>query len=168
MLSDSFSAVGQIPTLDYFLDKNPIVHIGPPNIAKPIGVALSSIAARAQGKDPNFDPNVPDLLHHFMGTKAEHPDLVDDNTILIYTVAPLLAGADTTAIAIRAIFYFVLRNPSVYRKLEKEVIAAGFGDDKIAPYNAARSLPCEFGPSSSLGGTGFLPRNRRTIKANQL
>lgn len=139
----SFSAVGQMPFLDFLLNKNPVMHIGPPNLASVTRAALGSLIARQQGKDKNFDPMVPDLLHHFMETKLAYPDIVDDNTIMGYMLIPLLAGADTTAITIRAVFYFTLRNPAVYRKLQEEVLAAGFGTQKPAPYNAARALPCK-------------------------
>jgi cytochrome P450 len=132
-----------MPFLDFALEKNPILRIGPPNLFSVTRVALESLAARQQGKDKDFDPRIPDLLHHFMETKLAHPDLVDDNTIMGYLLIPLIAGADTTAITIRAVFYFLLRNPAVYRKLQEEVLAAGFGTDKPAPYNAARALPCK-------------------------
>jgi cytochrome P450 len=32
-----------------------------------------------------------------------------------------LAGSDTTAVALRAIFYFVVKNPLVYKKLMAEI-----------------------------------------------
>ena len=78
-----------------------------------------------------------------METKLVYPDIVDDNRVVSYALMPLAAGADTTAIAIRAVFYFILRNPACYQKLQAEVIAAGFSSDLPAPYNAARALPCE-------------------------
>src|SRR4051812_27684897 len=98
--------VGQMPFLDALLDKNPLMRLGPPNMVNTITAALGFMGARAQGVDKNFNPEVPDLLHHFMATKTTHPDLVDDNTVLGYTLTPLVAGADTTAIAIRAVVYF--------------------------------------------------------------
>ncbi|GAB1312635.1 Pisatin demethylase [Madurella fahalii] len=138
---DYFSAVGQMPFLDFVLEKNPIVRIGPTNLASVTKVAVESLIARQQGKDKGFDSAVPDLLHHFIESKQAHPDLVDDNTIMGYLLIPLLAGADTTAITIRAVFYFLLRNPAAYRRLQEEILAAGFSANKPAPYNAARALP---------------------------
>lgn len=32
-----------------------------------------------------------------------------------------LAGSDTTAVALRAIFYFLVKNPRVYKKLMTEI-----------------------------------------------
>lgn len=102
---------------------------------------MEHLIARSSGKDPNFNPKVPDFLQHFLNAKNTHPDLVDDGIIMGYLLVNLLAGADTTAITIRAIFYYALRHPEVYKKLEAEVVAADLG--KIAPYNAARALPCK-------------------------
>ncbi|KAK3896552.1 cytochrome P450 monooxygenase mpaDE, partial [Staphylotrichum tortipilum] len=138
---DYFSAVGQMPFLDFLLDKNPIIRLGPPNIVNVTLSILKSIAARQQGKDDRFDPAVPDLLQHFLEAKTTHPDTVDDNTIVGYMMIPLVAGADTTAITICAIFYFLLRHPETYRKLETEILAAGFPKDKPISYAATRSLP---------------------------
>lgn len=100
------------------------------------------LIARSSGKDLKFNPEVPDFLQHFLNAKNTHPDLVDDGIIMGYLLVNLLAGADTTAITIRAIFYYALRNPEVYKKLEAEIVAADLG--RVAPYSAARALPCEF------------------------
>lgn len=132
-----------MPFLDFLLDKNPIVRIGPPNLFSVAKVAMESLGARQQRKDNNFDPSVPDLLQHFIEAKMTHPDLVDDGTLMGYMMILLVAGADTTAITIRAVFYFMLRNPHVYRKLQDEILAAGLDPDKPTPYKDARALPCK-------------------------
>ncbi|KXX72952.1 Pisatin demethylase [Madurella mycetomatis] len=137
---DYFSAVGQIPWLDFLLDKNPVMRIGPPNLSNVTRIALESLVARTQGKDANFNPAVPDYLAHFLESKTTHPDLVNDGTVMGYLLVNLLAGADTTAITIRAIFYFCLKNPSTYERLVREVRAAGFDADKPVAYTAAHKL----------------------------
>lgn len=53
----------------------------------------------------------------------------------------LIAGADTTAVTIRSIFYFCLRQLDVYRKLEAEILSAGFDRGRPAPFSASRQLP---------------------------
>lgn len=140
--SDYFTAVGQMPWLDYLLDKNPVMRIGPPNLSNMTRIALGSLVARLQGKDENFDPATPDYLQHFLEAREAHPDLVvDDGTVMGYLFVNLLAGADTTAITIRAVFYFALKHPRVHRRLVDEVRAAGFDVDEPAPYAGARHLP---------------------------
>ncbi|KAK3353366.1 cytochrome P450 [Lasiosphaeria hispida] len=138
---DYFSAVGQMPWLDYVLDKNPVVRIGPPNLGNATRIAFESLVARLQGKDQSYDPKTPDYLQHFIDSKSTHPDLVDDGTIMGYLLVNILAGADTTAITLRAIFYFSLKQPDVYRRLEAEVRAAGIDRDHAAPYSVARQIP---------------------------
>lgn len=137
---DYFAAVGQIPFLDFLLDKNPVLRIGPPSLGNVTRIAFEHMIARLQGKDVNFNSNVPDFLQHFLDARDTYPDL-DDGMIMGFLLVNLLAGADTTAITIRALFYYALRSPEVYQKLEKEVLAAGFG--KVAPYKEARALPCK-------------------------
>ncbi|EGO59223.1 hypothetical protein NEUTE1DRAFT_121081 [Neurospora tetrasperma FGSC 2508] len=136
-----FQTVGQIPILDYFLDKNPIKRVGPPNLVHPARIAVQSFVARLQGKDENYDPKNPDYLQHFIDSKETHPDLVDDNQIISDVLVNLLAGADTTAIALRAVFYYMLKNRSVYNRVSEEIQAAGFDRSKPVPYSGARQLP---------------------------
>nr|RBQ85432.1 hypothetical protein FVER53263_14002 [Fusarium verticillioides] len=138
---DYFAAVGQMPFLDFLLDKNPIMRIGPPNLANITRISLEHLISRLQGKDENFDPKVPDFLNHFIESKKTNPDLVNDGIIMGYLLVNLLAGADTTAITIRAFFWYTLHSPSVYSKLEKEILAAGI--DNVASFSSARALPCE-------------------------
>ncbi|KAL2020441.1 hypothetical protein VTK56DRAFT_8407 [Thermocarpiscus australiensis] len=139
---DYFAAVGQMPWLDYLLDKNPIRRIGPPSLQNVTRIAVGSLAARTGGTDAAFDPRVPDYPHHFLDARRAHPDLVpDDNAVVAYLFIPLIAGADTTAITIRAVFYFVLTHPPALRRLAREVRAAGFDPVRAAPYAPARQLP---------------------------
>lgn len=130
-----------MPFLDFLLDKNPVMRIGPPNLASLTVIALGHLNARLKGEDKSFDPKVPDFLQYFVDAKTADAETVDDGIILGYLLVNLLAGADTTAITIRAILYYALRNPAVYRKLEDEVLSADLGN--IAAFNVARALPCK-------------------------
>jgi cytochrome P450 len=53
-------------------------------------------------------------------------------------------GSDTTAIALRAVFYFLMKNPRCYEKLLEEVLING---DEISPvkenvsYSESAKLP---------------------------
>lgn len=131
-----------MPFLDFLLDKNPVKRIGPPNLGNITGIAFGHLMTRLEGKDENFNPANPDFLQRFIDAKKTHPDIVDEGIIMGYLLVNLLAGADTTAITVRAAFYYLLKNPAAYQKLVEEVRAAGFGD--VAPYDVARQLPCKF------------------------
>ncbi|KAF5544894.1 cytochrome P450 monooxygenase [Fusarium napiforme] len=124
--------------LDYFA-ANPIMRIGPPNLANITRISLEHLISRLQGKDKNFNPKVPDFLNHFIESKKTNPDLVNDGIIMGHLLVNLLAGADTIAITIRAFFWYALHSPSVYSKLEKETLAAGI--DNVASFSSARALP---------------------------
>jgi cytochrome P450 len=148
-----FSAVSQIPWLDYVLDKNPVLRIGPPSLGNATRIALEAIVSRVTpqktqgGKDTTStaSESESDYLQQFLTCKTTHPDRVDDNAVLGYLLINVLAGADTTAITLRAVLYFTLRNrETVYRRLAAEVRSAGFGFDAdvvVIPYAAARQMP---------------------------
>ncbi|KAK3318887.1 cytochrome P450 [Apodospora peruviana] len=138
---DYFKAISQMPFLDYWLDKNPIVRIGPANLTNVTRIAFESLMARIQGKDANYDPKTHDYLQYFIESKKKNPELVDDGTIMEYLLVNLIAGADTTAVTIRSIIYLCLKRPTIYRKLEEEILAAGLDPERPAPYNVARQLP---------------------------
>lgn len=57
----------------------------------------------------------------------------------------LAAGADTSAAALRAIFYLTLKQPRVWAKLKEAVLAAPFAQPETlhlpAPYAQARAIP---------------------------
>ncbi|KAI0009688.1 cytochrome P450 [Xylariaceae sp. FL0662B] len=134
---DYFSAVGQMPFLDHLFDKNPIVRIGPPNLGNITGVAVRNLAMRVQAKE-STSCNVPDFLDNYLDVKRSHPGMTDTD-VITYLLTALIAGADTTAIAIRAIFYYALKTPSVFKKLEDEILVADLGE--VASYSTARALP---------------------------
>lgn len=53
----------------------------------------------------------------------------------------MLAGADSTAIATRAVLYYVLKHPDVMRKMQEEVLATpGVSDDSPVAFRTARAL----------------------------
>lgn len=60
-------------------------------------------------------------------------------------VVNLAAGADTTAAALRAIFYLSLKNPRVWTKLQEAILAAPFAQPETlhlpAPYAQTRAIP---------------------------
>ena len=57
---------------------------------------------------------------------------------------PSLAGSDTTAISLRAVFYYVIQNRNVHRKLQEEVDAADQAG-KLSKYiTYAESLELEY------------------------
>ncbi|KAI1262289.1 cytochrome P450 [Xylariaceae sp. FL1019] len=139
--NDYTGICGQIPWLDNWLDKNPVIRLGPPNLDTVAHMAVGALLPRLKGEDPNFDPEDPDYLQYFIDAKTTHPDVVDDARIVSYLLMNLVAGADTTAITIRALFYHCLKNQDIWERLTREVRAANPGVDTPVSYQSARAIP---------------------------
>lgn len=58
-----------------------------------------------------------------------------------YLLINLVAGADTTALTISAVFYLILKHPSVLKRLTTDILAANFSTDHPVPYSDAFGLP---------------------------
>lgn len=71
--------------------------------------------------------------------------LLTNNLVRSDMVVNLAAGADTTAAALRTIFYLSLKHPRVWTKLQEVVLAAPFAQPPTlhlpAPYAQARAIP---------------------------
>ncbi|KAL0939605.1 benzoate 4-monooxygenase cytochrome p450 [Colletotrichum truncatum] len=137
---DYLGLCGQMPWIDYWLDKNPVYPLGPPNLSNVTRIAVENLTDRLSGKDMNFKPEKPDFLQYFIDSKTTHPEIVDESTIIGYLLLNLIAGADTTAITMRALFYYCLKNRRIWERLEEEVVAS-VPADRPAPHATARALP---------------------------
>ncbi|KAH9908569.1 cytochrome P450 [Xylariomycetidae sp. FL2044] len=138
---DYLGICGQMPFLDFWLDKNPVIRLGPPNLDTVARMAVEALVPRLKGEDTNFDPQNPDFLQYFIDSKTTYPEVVDDMTIINYLLLNLIAGADTTAITMRALFFHCLKNRAIWDRLTREVRAAGIGTERPASYQAARAIP---------------------------
>ncbi|KAG5752040.1 hypothetical protein H9Q70_005327 [Fusarium xylarioides] len=138
---DYFAQIGQMPFLDRLLGKNPIVRIGPQDMNFITSFAITQLQRRLEQQERDEIPAESDFLDQFVDGMRRGPDTVDVKLIINFLLANILAGADTTAIALRAIFDFLLQNPHAMIKLKNEIVAESFDDGVIVPYSIARSLP---------------------------
>jgi hypothetical protein len=132
-----FAVVGQLPELDHWLAKNPVCRIGPPSFEYGAIFAAQQMMARKQSGGSGI--NHKDMLNDFLEMQKENPDIMDDNGVVRALLINVLAGADTTSVLLRAIVYYVLKNPPVYRKLRQEIDAASLSSP--VSYSAASKLP---------------------------
>lgn len=137
---DYLGMCGQMPWLDWVLDKNPVYPLGPPNISNVTGIAVQNMITRLQGQDKNFDPAKPDFLQYFIESKSTHPEVVDEGTIVGYLLLNLIAGADTTTITMHALFYHCLKNQRIWKRLVNEV-RENVKSKSPCPHSTARALP---------------------------
>lgn len=98
--------------------------------------------AAAKQKDTQAaieDKEQKDFLDLFIGLKYTHGDIIDDNNIIGYMLINMLAGSDTTAITLRAILYYLFKNPAALGKLLAELEAANLQEP--IEYRKTEHLP---------------------------
>lgn len=133
---DYFAVVGQIPKLDYWLAKNGVLPLGP----RPFDHAAATCVERylerqAKGVNESLEPK--DMLDQLINLRKAN--LIDENAVVRSLLANFIAGADTTAIWLRAIIYYVLKNPHVKRKLVDELDTANL--EVPISYASSKRLP---------------------------
>ena len=139
-----------MPWLDLLLLKNPIVlfldKLGFKPFAFPITLfAKARMSERLAEMSTSTDtektpsgaatPGRGDLLSMFLKAQASRPEFMTDQRVLTMAVSMAFAGSETTAISLAAVFYYLLKNPATYKKLQTELdeaVTAG----KIAATNS--------------------------------
>ncbi|KEF58631.1 uncharacterized protein A1O9_06557 [Exophiala aquamarina CBS 119918] len=121
--------IGQMPWLDLLFLKNPLVllldKVGFKLFAFPVATfARQRMSERvkemeAQGLEKGTAR--PDLLSMFLKAQNDRPEFMTDQRVLTMAVSMAFAGSETTAISLAAVFYYLLRNPTCYQKLMKEL-----------------------------------------------
>jgi cytochrome P450 len=133
---DYQAPVGQMPWLDKLFVKNPIRTLlskygyidnssGTAKFSRArMAERLQEMEAKkASGKD-EMETDSMDLLNMFLKAQKRDPAFFDDGRLLTMTTSIALAGSDTTAIALAAVFYNLLKNPRCYEKLNAEIDSA--------------------------------------------
>uniref|UniRef100_A0A8H7TMJ1 Cytochrome P450 n=1 Tax=Bionectria ochroleuca TaxID=29856 RepID=A0A8H7TMJ1_BIOOC len=124
---DYVSWVGQIPFLDNLLIKNPLklwaAQSGLINTSAPVAQFARKHITKRQNDESLGEENSRrgDFLNRFKEARAKDPDFITEQLVLALTVANMFAGSDTTGITMRAVFYFLLKNPSTMNSLLAEI-----------------------------------------------
>lgn len=139
-----------MPALDRVFLKNPVLlWMSKHNIGQgsaPV-VAFSKKHMDARRDKPEAqDSTARDFLSRFQEAHEKDPEFVDEPNVMALTVANMFAGSDTTAITLRAIFYYLLKTPSALAALTEELAAerrAGrfTRDDALVRWEEVRDLP---------------------------
>jgi cytochrome P450 len=87
-----------------------------------------------------------DFLSRFQEAHDKDSDIIPQDRVLALTVANMIAGSDTTAISLRAVFYNLVRNPEKLAKLHSELEAVNRKRDRsehndLFTWNELRELP---------------------------
>lgn len=131
------SQIGQMPTLDLLLEKNPIrllaQRLGLSKTVFPVTLfaqkrsnerAAEIAKIKAHGLPERTDSRGVDLLSKFAQAAHDHPEFMTDTQVLTSCISMVFAGSETTAISLSSVFYFLLKHPRVYMKLMAELDSA--------------------------------------------
>ncbi|PQE21331.1 benzoate 4-monooxygenase cytochrome P450 protein [Rutstroemia sp. NJR-2017a WRK4] len=137
---DYFAIVGQIPALDHWLGKNPVVPIGLITFDKAAEYSAEQVINR-QKSTLDRPAGSRDMLDSFLEVKKASPEMMNDNAVIGIILTNVLAGADTTAISLRSVVYYTLKNPRVHRKLQRELEYIPRAASGTIKYTDAIKLP---------------------------
>ncbi|KAK5026926.1 hypothetical protein LTS07_007225 [Exophiala sideris] len=149
--------VGVWPMLDHVLRKNPFLlflgrHGWYDKPTPTVPYARKQLATRkrnkpAEGNDAGASGQA-DILQKLLEAQGQHPDLIDDRTLLGLSLSAVNAGGDTVSTALSGILYYLLKHPRAMEKLGQEIdskfpapvegTALGEG---VVSYTEGRSLP---------------------------
>ncbi|KAL9115481.1 MAG: hypothetical protein Q9227_000802 [Pyrenula ochraceoflavens] len=115
---DYRAIIGQTPWLDKFLWKNPLYLWFSKPSSLIAGHAMKHLQARKESPPPGSDR---DMYARFQEAKKAHPDIVDDSKVLRFIMTNLLAGSDTTALVLRTVIYYTLKNKNIRSRLQAEL-----------------------------------------------
>ncbi|KAJ6257452.1 Cytochrome P450 monooxygenase [Drechslerella dactyloides] len=125
----NITILGQIPWVDRVFRKPYIKYKPRPTTSLVVKITMEQMQKRLKGvryDDKEFlsEHGRRDFLSRFLAARQTYPDVVDDFRVIAYTTTNIVAGSDSTAITLRAIFYHLLRNPETMKTLLKELDAA--------------------------------------------
>ncbi|KAL4893001.1 cytochrome P450 [Aspergillus ambiguus] len=141
------SLCGQVPDAHPFLLGNPLFPIFIPSMEswnqvlqftlKAINsrVSLGAEDIKEHGKETGKD-----MLSRWLAIHRSDPDKISKRDIIVHTSTNVFAGSDTTAIALRAIFYLLMRHPSVMAKVRDEIDSANVQNKLSDPISYRESV----------------------------
>ncbi|EGE04287.1 benzoate 4-monooxygenase cytochrome P450 [Trichophyton equinum CBS 127.97] len=139
--------VTQMPWLGDVWTNNPILRFFRKNIQSP-GVIFAMRRVQERQKiekgelKKEWKINNRDMLSRFMEVEANDTS-VPPFALLVWTSSNITAGSDSTAMFLRAMFYYLLHNPSTLKRLIAEFDAAAEAGnlDELAGFRQAKDLP---------------------------
>ncbi|KAF3902746.1 hypothetical protein AA313_de0203238 [Arthrobotrys entomopaga] len=118
--------LGQIPWVDRIFVKQYHKYKSKPSTSPVVQFTMAQMQQRL--KSVRYDDKEflsvqgrRDFLSRFLAARQTFPEIVDDFRVLAYTNTNIVAGSDSTAITLRAVFYHLLRNPITMQRLVEEI-----------------------------------------------
>lgn len=132
-LANQYKQVGQMPWLDKLWVKNPFISRMRPEKSNPVvAFALARAQERNQhGEDSKLlsssspsRSNSQDFMSRFLEARAKDPDNIPEWYVTAWATSNILAGSDTTAIVMRSVIYYLLRDARSLQLLRAEMAYA--------------------------------------------
>lgn len=134
-----WSRWGSIPGVERLLYRNPISMRT--RRAPQSGIVTAARSRLAERKEtPQKDSETPDLLTRFLEAMEKNPETLDEGSVVSLLMSMIAAGSDTSANALAAIFWHLMKNPKVLAKLRSELEAADL-DRPIPAFSQVSKLP---------------------------
>ncbi|KAK9446517.1 cytochrome P450 [Limtongia smithiae] len=124
------SQCGQLPEWHPFLLGNPLFPILIPSMETwnaVLNFTLKAVNSRGHlERDGKLETNAigRDMLSKWNQVMVENPGRITTRDIIVHLSTNVFAGSDTTAIALRAVVYFLLKNPAKMEKFMTELDGA--------------------------------------------
>jgi cytochrome P450 len=123
------SLCGQVPEMHHVLLGNPLFPIFLPQMETWNSVVTFSLKAINSRSSLKRDGELEkedleagkDMMSKWMIVHQLNPEKMTTTDVMVHLSANVFAGSDTTAIALRAVFYFLLRNPTIMLKVQEEI-----------------------------------------------
>ncbi|MCJ1466156.1 hypothetical protein MMC07_004775 [Pseudocyphellaria aurata] len=129
------SIVGQMPWLHNFLLGNPLMHKLIPQLEK---------SNEIQNRQEDPDDARRDILARFLEVHNKDPSKFTFTEMLGLTTTNLIAGSGTTSVALRAVLYYLCRNPMAYKKLKDEILDSEAASEISKPITYAEASKLEY------------------------
>ncbi|KAH7182257.1 cytochrome P450 oxidoreductase [Fusarium flagelliforme] len=128
----AYSAIcGQVPEMHPLLLGNPLFPYLIPSMENWNAVLTFTLKAinsrtpmKRDGELELTDEGGKDLLSRWAAVKNKDPLKMSTRDAIVHLSANVFAGSDTTAIALRAVFYFLIKNPDKMAKVIEEIDTA--------------------------------------------
>jgi hypothetical protein len=132
------AVIGHFYFLHDYLLANPLINkfnLAPSNHI--FDTAMAAVEVRKRNPDARKD-----MMEHWLRTRREYPDRMEEKELLAGSVVNVGAGADTISTTLQSFFYHLLRNSKAMAKARAEVDAAADREElsDVVSYAQAQKL----------------------------
>ncbi|KAM0716115.1 hypothetical protein Q7P37_008629 [Cladosporium fusiforme] len=129
---------GSLPDLERLVYRNPLAMRAKRAPSSMVTVAMGLLKERLAKPKSQSEP--PDLMTRFLDASQKHPETLDQAAVVGLLMSMISGAGDTTASAVTAIFYYMLKHPSTLAKLHEEFSSSNL-NEPIPAFNQVNKLP---------------------------